>query len=38
MDFIINMIKFTAIFYKPLHQATKIYVFTGKTQLQRNNF
>src|ERR1700743_3056787 len=23
MDFIINMIKFTALFYKPLHQASK---------------
>jgi hypothetical protein len=38
MIFMINMIKFTANFYKPLHQATKIYVLTCKTQPQRNNF
>lgn len=38
MVFVINMIKFTAKFYKPVHQATKIYVLTYKTQPQRNNF
>jgi hypothetical protein len=33
MNFIINMIKFTAIFYNPIHQSFKTYVLTGKTQL-----
>ena len=38
MNFIINMIKFTAKFYRPIYQATQIYVLTCKTQPQRNNF
>jgi hypothetical protein len=38
MDSIINMIKFTAINYKPVYQLFKTYVLNIKTQPQRNNF